>query len=120
MEYPATDIRFKYYGKHIELLIEEAVQIKDKEAQERLVIHIARLMKSFYLEWNRENIDEETLLKHLDALSHGKITLNIEKVQKYSLLNNIRRERTMSQRKNGMQSQGRQYYNNKKSRRRKA
>ena len=60
MDYPTTDIRFKYYGKHIESLLLEASKVEDPVAQESFLIHIARLMKSFHIEWNHENIDEES------------------------------------------------------------
>ena len=118
MEYPAIDIRFKYYGKHIELLVAATIEEKDKKKQESFLIHIAALMKGYYLEWNRESIDEKTLLQHIAILSDNKLTLDMEKVQKYSLLSNNRRERHIQQRKNNHSSQ--RQNNNKRNKRKKA
>ena len=86
MKYPTTKIQFKYYGKHIELLVEEAVKEPDSTKQESLTIHILRLMKSLYQEWNRDAIETDTLLAHLKTLSEGKLEVDPEKIQKYNLL----------------------------------
>ena len=86
MKYPTTEIQFKYYGKHVELLIEEAIKEPDSTKRESLTIHILRLMKSFYQEWNRDAIETDTLLTHLKILSEGKLEVDTEKIQKYNLL----------------------------------
>ncbi len=119
MEYPVTEIRFKYYGKHLELLIDEAVKVTDAVAQKSLIIHIARLMKSFHLEWNRDSIDDNTLLKHILLLSGDKLTLDKEEIQEFDLLDNSRRERLIGQRKHAGPTHSRQQHNNKRYRRKK-
>ena len=45
--YKGTEIRFKHYGRNIQLLIEKAIELEDPEERDAAIIHIGRLMKSF-------------------------------------------------------------------------
>ena len=54
LEYPKTKIKYRHYGKKIELLIEEACKLKKEEDKEAAVIHIGKIMKSFFGMWNKE------------------------------------------------------------------
>ena len=54
LEYPKTKIRYRHYGKKIELLIEEACKLKKEDEKEAAVIHIGKIMKSFFGMWNKE------------------------------------------------------------------
>ena len=47
LNYPKNKIRYRHYGKKIELLIDEACKLKKEEDKEVAVIHIGKIMKSF-------------------------------------------------------------------------
>ena len=100
MDYPINNIQFKYYGRNIELLIEKACDISDAEEQESTIIHIARLMKGLYLEWNKESIEHATLADHIQRLSDKKLSLDLEKVEKHQLLNTFRKSSPQTRRIN--------------------
>ncbi len=68
-------IRFKHYGKSIELFIAEAIEMEDEEEQNALVKMIANHMKKAYLTWNRENVTDEVIFNDLVHLSRGKLTI---------------------------------------------
>ena len=55
LDYPKNKIRYRHYGKKIELLIEEACKLKNEEDKEAAVIHIGKIMKSFFGMWNKES-----------------------------------------------------------------
>ena len=73
--YKNQKIRYKHYGKIIELLIAEAIKIEDGEEKDALVRLIANHMKKCYLTWNREVVTDETIFEDLKTLSQGKIII---------------------------------------------
>jgi hypothetical protein len=73
MPYSTGEVKFKYYGKSIELLIHKALKIEDKELKTSAFGYIARLMRSFYATWNKENFDDSIILEHLRYLTENKI-----------------------------------------------
>lgn len=93
VEYKSSEIRFKHYGRNIELLIQKAILLEDPEEKEAAVIYIGRLMKSFHTIWNKENIDDNTILKNLIKLSNGQLSIELEKVQAGNLFNSFIKER---------------------------
>ncbi|MCY4419342.1 MAG: DUF4290 domain-containing protein [Cytophagales bacterium] len=85
MKYNIHDIRYKFYGRNVELLLEEAKDIKDDEERSHVALHIGRLMKGLYMEWNRENVGDETIVDHLRDLSDGKLVCDLDKIKEHDL-----------------------------------
>ncbi len=75
LHYPNLDIRFAHYGKNIEKIIEKAAQFPDGPEKEALVKAIANHLKKAYLNWNRNSVDDDVILKHLAILSHNQLKL---------------------------------------------
>jgi len=71
-EYP---IRYKHYGKIIELMIKEAIILEDAEKKSALSLMIANHMKRSYLTWNRNVVSDENILNDLKDLSGGALEL---------------------------------------------
>ena len=71
--YKNEDIRYKHYGKIIELLIAEAIKYEEGEEKSALIKLIANHMKKCYLTWNREVVTDEAIFEDLKTLSGGKI-----------------------------------------------
>lgn len=67
--YPAKEIRFKYYGRNIELLLKEAMQVSDHDMLLRALVHVARLMKIYYVEWNRNNVEDDVIIADVKTLT---------------------------------------------------
>ncbi len=91
--YSDNDIRFRHYGKNVESMIAEAKKIEDAEKKEAAVFHIARLMKSFHVTWNRETPDNEVIAKNIKILSKDDLVLNLEKAGELDLLEPLYREK---------------------------
>ncbi|EON78784.1 hypothetical protein ADIS_0681 [Lunatimonas lonarensis] len=83
--YPEGEVKFKHYGRNIEKLIENAIQIEDDEEQEAAIIFIGRLMRSFHSTWNRENFDDGIIIDDIKILSKGKLHIDLEKVKENGL-----------------------------------
>ena len=86
VDYSNGSIRFLHYGKNVELLIQKAIKMEDAEERETATIHIARLMKKFYCTWNKENVENEVILNHIQLMSGKKLSLDPEKVNDENLL----------------------------------
>ena len=75
INYPSKDMRFKHYGKTVEGLIKYGCELEEGEERTALVKSIANLMKRCYLNWNRDSVNDELIVKHLTLLSDGKLIL---------------------------------------------
>ncbi len=73
LKYPSNDIRYKHYGKTVENLIAKAKEYPEGEERNELVSQIANLMKRSYLNWNRDSVNDEVIIKQLTELSKGNI-----------------------------------------------
>src|SRR6185436_6313288 len=74
--YPATKIRYKYYGKTMEQMIRKIGEMEDGQAKDTIAQNLANFMKMSYLTWNKDSVDDSTILNHLDEVSDGKVKLN--------------------------------------------
>lgn len=93
MTYPQSRVRYKHYGKNIEKLIVEALAKEDPKEQEDAVIYLGKLMKTFHGNWNKETIDDSVILKDIEKMSDGKLTLSLDKVREENLFEKLYREK---------------------------
>lgn len=91
MKYQSNEIKFRHYGRNIEILINNAIEMEDPEEKEAAIIAIGKLMKSFYLTWNKDNIEDEQVLKNIKQLSKDQLQIDIEKVKAGGLFDSERR-----------------------------
>jgi len=85
LKYPHQRIKYKHYGKTIELMIVKAKSIQEPERRNHMVQAIANFMKMAYVQWNKDSVTDETILAHLFELSGGELKLdenvNLAKVE---------------------------------------
>lgn len=93
VEYPQSRIKFKHYGKNIELLVQEALKKTDPEERQDAIIYLGKLMKTFFANWNKENLDDSVILRDLQLLSNGALNVNIEQVREDNMFEKLYRER---------------------------
>ncbi len=75
LKYPHQRIKYKHYGKTIELMIEKAKNIDDPERKRHMVQSIANFMKMAYVQWNKDSVTDEMILSDLYNLSGGQLKL---------------------------------------------
>ena len=73
--YSEYDIKYKHYGKIIELLIKQASNFEEGEEKDVLIKLIANHMKKCYLTWNREVVSDELIFEDLLKLSGGTLKI---------------------------------------------
>jgi hypothetical protein len=110
VEYNLYNIKFKHYGKNIELLIEEAIRIEDPKEQEQAVIQIGKLMKTFYSSYNSEVSDDTQIMNDIRRLSDNRLDLNEELFGKGNLFDSQKNRGNRNfQRKSGGGKQRRRH-----------
>ncbi|MEQ8238006.1 MAG: DUF4290 domain-containing protein [Cyclobacteriaceae bacterium] len=85
VKYRLNKIKYKHYGKNVEQLIKDAIALEDPAEKEGAVVAIGKLMKAFFQTWNKENIEDEQVLKNIRQLSDNQLDIEIEKVKEFNL-----------------------------------
>jgi hypothetical protein len=107
MDYPQSPIQFKHYGKNIEKLVKEALKIEDPQEREDAIIYLGKLMKTFYSNWNKETLDDSVIIKDIQRMSGGALSMNIDKVREDNLFEKLYKERKKTKpQQNGSRQQG--------------
>ncbi|WP_428329253.1 DUF4290 domain-containing protein [Mucilaginibacter sp.] len=75
LRYPNQRIKYKHYGKTIELMIEKAKSIEDPDRKRHMVQAVANFMKMAYVQWNKDSVTDESILSDLYNLSGGQLKL---------------------------------------------
>jgi hypothetical protein len=94
--YNTQHLKHRYYGRNVELLIARAVSEPDENEKRILVAHIARLMKTFYQNWNREVVDDVVIWGHIMELSRGDLGQIVQDISGNSSLGNLRNNKDSS------------------------
>lgn len=81
VEYPHKKIKYGHYGKVLEEMITAAVQYPEGEEKKYLTKRIANSLKTSYLLWNRDTVNDNTIVKQLEELSDGKLTIEVTELQ---------------------------------------
>lgn len=74
--YDMNRIKYRHYGKTIELLIDKAAVYEPGKDRELLIKLIANHMKKSYLMWNKDAVSDEKILEDIEELSEGRIKCN--------------------------------------------
>jgi len=120
--YRIGDARFKHYGRSIELLVKQAIEVKDEQEQEQACVYLCRLMKMFVLSHSKELLEDSVVIENLKKLSGGKLILDPEKVAAENLLSINPKDiitQPQSQRNNGggqRNNRNQRFSNNKRRR----
>ncbi len=76
LSYPQSRIRFKHYGRTIELMISRAKLIQEPDKKNHMVNAIANFMKTAYVIWNKDHVADEQIISDLREISNGELDLS--------------------------------------------
>lgn len=76
--YNNNRIRYRHYGKTLELMIRKATELGAGAEKDQLTKLLATQMKKSFLTWNKESVDDRKIFKDLEELSQGQIILDEE------------------------------------------
>jgi len=104
--YKKGDPKYRHYGRNIETMIKRAIEMEDPESKEAAVLHIGRLMNSFYASFNKDNLEEEVILKQIKRMSDDQLDIDIDKVKEIGYWNVAIKERKQGGREGGQHHGG--------------
>lgn len=73
--YQHSKIKYLHYGRLIEKLIHKAAELEEGEEKNKLILLILNHMKKSYLNWNRNQVNDDLILDNFKELSVGKIEI---------------------------------------------
>ena len=76
--YPCTKIRYRHYGRTLEILIQKACELPEGDEKQNLVALICNHMKKDYMTWNKDTVDDRKIADDLYELSGGKLQMTEE------------------------------------------
>lgn len=79
-------LKFKFYGRNIELLIAKAIATPTFEERKAFVSYMVKIMQSFFLTWNKDSIETESCLEQILELSENRLAPEIEAIRKEGLV----------------------------------
>ena len=78
VSYPSTRIRYRHYGRTLEVLIKQAIEFPEGDEKQNLVALICNHMKKDYMAWNKDTVDDRKIADDLAELSGGKLEMTEE------------------------------------------
>jgi Domain of unknown function (DUF4290) len=93
VKYNTNRIRFRHYGKNIELLVEKILDLPEGEEREKAIIYLGSLIKAYHQTWNRETPEDTLVLTNIKKLSRNELDIDIEKVQEDRLFEALYKEK---------------------------
>ena len=75
VKYNSSEIKFRHYGRVIEMMIEEAIKFPEGDEKEELIKLIANHMKKSYMTWNRDSVTDEIIFHDLYEISGHRLNV---------------------------------------------
>lgn len=76
--YGDQNIRHRYYGKNIQLMIDRVAELEESPEKDSLISMIAHHMKKLMFTHNKEGVNDARILRDLAEYSKGRIHLDPE------------------------------------------
>jgi hypothetical protein len=115
LPYPQSRIKFKHYGRTVEVMIKKALEITEPDKKQHMVNSIANFMKMAYVLWNKDHVADDQILSDLRDMSNGELDLSdvvLNKVEIKPPSNNNNNTSSRTQKTNNRGTNGRQNNNN--------
>lgn len=74
--YPATHIRLRHYGRHLEQMMQKLTEMQPGEERDQLTSLVANQMKKCLAVSGLDTVDDARVLKDLAMYTHGAINLD--------------------------------------------
>lgn len=81
VEYPSQPIKFRFYGRNLQFMVNKATNLENPELKAEFLNLLASFMTNSSRNWNNENLSNQQLAEHLEALSQNKLKVNPEELE---------------------------------------
>ncbi len=68
-------VKAAHYGRNIENMIDLIADQQDEDTRASMIRTLGVYMKQQYLIWNKDTVSDETILKDIELLSEGRVTI---------------------------------------------
>lgn len=79
--YPSTKIRYRHYGRTLEVLIKKACEYPEGDEKRNLVALICNHMKKDYMAWNKDTVEDRKIAEDLAEYSKGELQMTEDVVR---------------------------------------
>ncbi len=76
VDYVSSPIRYRHYGRHIQMMIDKAAKMEPGAERDELVSLLANHMKKLMLQVSADGAEDAKILKDLAELSRGEFRFN--------------------------------------------
>ncbi|WP_291529887.1 DUF4290 domain-containing protein [Bacteroides sp. UBA939] len=73
--YSSTKIRYRHYGRTLEVLIKKAIDFPEGDEKQNLIALICNHMKKDFMTWNKDTVDDRKIAEDLAEYSNGKLQM---------------------------------------------
>lgn len=73
--YPSTKIRYRHYGRTLEVLIKKACEFPEGDEKRNLTALICNHMKKDYMAWNKDTVEDRRIAEDLAEYSKGELQM---------------------------------------------
>ena len=81
IEYPSQPIKFRFYGRNLQFMVNKAAHIESPELQAEFLNLLASFMTNSSRNWNNENLSNQQLAEHLEVISQNQLKVNPEELE---------------------------------------
>ncbi len=81
VEYPNQPIKFRFYGRNLQFMVNKATTIENQEMKAEFLNLLASFMTNSSRNWNNENLTNVQLAEHLEIISQKKLKVNPEELE---------------------------------------
>ncbi len=81
VEYPSLPIKFRFYGRNLQFMVNKATSIENPELKAEFLNLLASFMTNSSRNWNNENLNNQQLAEHLELISQNKLKVNPEELE---------------------------------------
>ena len=81
VEYPSLPIKFRFYGRNLQFMVQKATGLDNQDLKGEFLNLLASFMTNSSRNWNNENLSNQQLAEHLEALSQNKLKVNPEELE---------------------------------------
>lgn len=74
--YKDTMIKFRFYGRNLQEMCEQAAEMEESVMKTAFINYIASFMVNSSRNWNDENLTPDVVAEHIRTLSKGKLIIN--------------------------------------------
>ncbi|TAE41534.1 MAG: DUF4290 domain-containing protein [Runella slithyformis] len=114
--YNQNHLKYRQYGENVQLLVEKAAALTDRDEKLAFISYLVRLMRNLYSTWNRDNPEDEVIFAQLADISGGRFKEELEHLKTNGLVESTPRDKGTNIDRNRSQNQMRHFNPNNNNR----